>query len=248
MSLVCRAKLISVFLICFAIAAHNTFAQKAGAKNRYSRSKLGYKAPKIRGQKAKIVCPVFETTGYPYHGLGFKLGDPAAITYKYYPNRRFSIAADFGKASSGLYNRYFREKFMEYAAAYGDTLSDNSSLTYSFHRLKADWVADLKFLYHVEASALSEGIQLYTGVGWEWKYSRLLYDYHYNQTAMNPVREPRQTERTRSTMGPQAVLGLEYSNFKLPVSAFMEVEYFLDVKADPGWKKFEGGVGLRYVF
>lgn len=247
MPFVWKPKFICVFFVCFAIAYQTSFAQKAGGKNRYSRSKLGYKSPKVRGQKAKIVCPVFETTGYPYHGLGVKLGDPAALTYKYYPNGKFSVAADFGKASSGLYNRYFREKFLEYAAM-GDTLSDNSSLTYSFHRLKADWVADLKFLYHVEASALSEGIQLYTGLGWEWKYSRIAYDFHYNRAGINAVREPRQTERTRSTMGPQVVMGLEYSNFKLPVSAFMEVEYFLDVKADPGWKKFEGGVGLRYIF
>jgi hypothetical protein len=28
----------------------------------------------------------------------------------------------------------------------------------------------------------------------------------------------------------------------------MEVEFFTDVQADPGWRRFEGGVGLRYVF
>ena len=54
--------------------------------------------------------------------------------------------------------------------------------------------------------------------------------------------------RTRSTMGPEVVLGVEYAYFNIPVSAFMEVEYFVDVQADPGWHRFQGGVGLRYVF
>jgi hypothetical protein len=49
-------------------------------------------------------------------------------------------------------------------------------------------------------------------------------------------------------MGPQIVGGIEYAYFQLPLSAFMEVEFFTDVQADPGWQRFEGGVGLRYIF
>ena len=67
----------------------------------------------MKGAKAKTVCPIFENSKYPYHGIGVKLGDPFAITYKYYASKKFSIVADLGKASSGLYNRYFAEKFYE---------------------------------------------------------------------------------------------------------------------------------------
>ena len=49
-------------------------------------------------------------------------------------------------------------------------------------------------------------------------------------------------------MGPHLVAGIEYAYFQLPISAFLEVEYFTDILADPGWKRFEGGVGLRYIF
>jgi len=34
----------------------------------------------------------------------------------------------------------------------------------------------------------------------------------------------------------------------LPVSAFMEIEVFTDILEDPGWSRFQGGVGLRFVF
>src|SRR5688500_13626177 len=82
---------------------------KKVAKSRYH-----FSTPKIRGNKAKIIYPTFDKSKYPFHGLGFKLGDPFALTYKYYPNKRFSFAADLGKSASGLYNRYFREKFNLY--------------------------------------------------------------------------------------------------------------------------------------
>jgi hypothetical protein len=49
-------------------------------------------------------------------------------------------------------------------------------------------------------------------------------------------------------MGPQVIIGIEYAYFQIPISAFMELEYFMDVQADPGWQRFEGGVGLRYIF
>jgi hypothetical protein len=248
---VCRPNPILLIVLCVILSASFTYAQRSSGKNRYSRSKLGYKTPKVRGHKSKIICPVFEQSGYPYHGIGFKVGDPLALTYKYYPNKRFSVALDFGKASSGLYNRYFREKFVEYAAQGADTLSDNSSLTYSFHRLKSDWVTEAKLLYHIEANKISEGLQLYAGAGWEWKSSQIAYDFFYNRTSPNGgelINEFRKIDRRRVTMGPQLVLGIEYSYFQLPISAFMEVEYFMDVQADPGWRKVEGGVGLRYVF
>jgi hypothetical protein len=249
--LVRSVKYISLLILCATLLTHVVCAQHASTKNRYSRSKLGYKTPKVRGSKAKTICPVFETSGYPYHAIGFKVGDPLALSYKYYPSKRFSFVVDFGKASSGLYNRYDREKFAEYVSEGIDTLSDNSSLSYSFHRVKADWVGEAKVLYQFEANKLAEGLQVYAGGGWEWKETKVSYDYFYNKTDPNGgnlVNEFRKTERNRFTMGPQVVLGIEYSYFQLPLSAFMEVEYFVDVHADPGWKKFEGGVGLRYVF
>jgi hypothetical protein len=75
----------------------------------------------------------------------------------------------------------------------------------------------------------------------------LQYDYTYKAGFSDPDKFGR-FERTRFTMGPQAVVGIEYAYFKIPISAFMELEYFSDVLADPGWSRVEGGVGLRYVF
>jgi hypothetical protein len=228
--------------------AESGYAQRSNTrKSHYSRS---HRSPKVRGHKAKIICPIFESSEYPYHGIGFKFGDPFALTYKFYPNKNFSLALDFGKASSGLYNRYFREKFALYAAE-ADTLSDNSSLSYSSHQVKSDLIWEFKVLYHLEAEKISPGLQVYVGAGWEWKSTQLKYGYFYNRTTPNGgelINEFRVFPRHRFTMGPQLVLGIEYAYFQIPISAFMEIEYFTDIQADPGWQRFEGGVGLRYVF
>jgi hypothetical protein len=226
-----------------------TIAQKAriynGGKSMYTRERYN-SAARFKGAKAKTLCPVFENSRYPYQGIGIKLGDPFAITYKYYFNDKFAVAADIGKASSGLYNRYFREKFDEYVVT--DTFStSDAAIEYYTHKVIADLIGEVKLLYSFDASKIATGLQVYIGAGWEWKNTKLEYDYTYRESASDPDKFGR-FQRTRFTMGPQAVIGIEYAYFKIPISAFMELEYFSDVLADPGWSRVEGGVGLRYIF
>lgn len=215
-----------------------------GTKSSYTRERYNANATRIRGAKAKVVCPIFENSKFPYHGIGVKLGDPFAVTYKYYPNKKLGIVLDAGKASSGLYNRYYVRKFDEYTAS-------SDTITYLSHRVKSDYVAEIKLLYHFDAKRISPGLQVYTGIGWEVKSTKLQYSFTYDtspSSGSNVRNEIGRLYRTRFTQGPQIVAGIEYSYFQIPISAFMEVEYFQDVMADPGWPKIEGGVGLRYIF
>lgn len=215
----------------------------SSGKSSYTRERYNANATRVSRQKARIVCPIFVNSKYPYHGIGVKLGDPFALTYKFYPNKNWGIVVDAGKASSGLYNRYYRKKFDEYT-------DYSTEVRYGSHRVRQDYVGEIKILYHIDASRISPGLQVYGGFGWEFKKTRLQYSFTY--TNQNPNTggngEIDRLYRERFTQGPQAVAGIEYSYFHIPISAFMEVEYFQDVAADPGWKKFEGGVGLRYIF
>ena len=70
--------------------------------------------PHVSRSKARIICPIFETSQYPYQGIGIRLGDPFAISYKFYPNKNWAFAVDGGKAASGLYNKYYRNAFYSY--------------------------------------------------------------------------------------------------------------------------------------
>ena len=108
-------------------------------------------------------------------------------------------------------------------------------------------IGEVKLLYHVNVEPISPGLQFYLGAGWEWKSTKIQYDYTYMES-MGGEKKFGRVNRSRLTMGPQAVAGIEYAYFKIPISAFMELEYFTDIQADPGWSRFEGGVGLRYIF
>lgn len=205
-----------------------------------------YSVPRVGVNKARIICPIFETSRYPYQGIGFKLGDPFALAYKFYPNKHFSFAVDAGKAASGLYNKYYREAFNTYLP---DTLNSDQSISYLAHKAVSDWFLETKFLYQWDAEKISKGLQLYAGAGWQWRNTELEYDYTFNDRSNNQDdgKFGKFTE-TRFTYGPVFLVGFEYSYFSLPLSAFIEVEWFVDALIDPGYQRFQGGVGLRYVF
>jgi len=232
--------IISVLLVV------ESFGQRTmKSKSNVTRLRLNRNAPRVNGVKAKIICPVFETSKYPYQGIGLKLGDPFALTYKFYASNKFSVALDFGRPAASLYNRYYRGKFPQYAEA--DTIaSEQLNVRYLTHKLKSDLVGEVKFLYRVDAKKVSPGLELYFGGGWEWKNTRIQYDYLFNDAANeNHVGH---LNRTRLSMGPQLILGIEYAYFQIPIAAFIEGEYYADIQADPGWQRFEGGLGLRYIF
>lgn len=218
----------------------------AKAQVKKSPRSSGYRVPVVSGNKARIMCPIFETSRYPYQGIGFKLGDPFALTYKYYPNKNVAFAADVGKAASGLYNHYYRNAFNSYLP---DTLNKDQTITYLAHTVVVDWFIETKFLYQWDAEKISKGLQLYAGLGWQWRSTTITYDYNFNDRSLNQDdgKFGKFTE-DRFTYGPVGLVGFEYSYFSLPLSAFIEVELFTDALLDPGYQRFQGGVGLRYVF
>jgi hypothetical protein len=230
-------KTILLVLSCLFLVAESTLAQKRSGRSR------NYNVPRVSRAKSKIVCPIFEDNGYPYQGLGFKLGDPFAVTYKYYPNKHWGVVVDFGKSASGLYSRYYSQMFADYTNP--DTIDVGESVSYYSHKVKSDWVGELKLLYHINAEKVSSGLQAYAGLGWEARSLSITYDYQVKNGIENQISR---LDRNRFTQGINVTIGIEYSYFKLPISAFMELEYYIDVMKDPGWRKLQGGAGLRYVF
>jgi hypothetical protein len=228
-----------ILILIIVLAGECVFAQRTSIAKGKSRYSIGSK------KQGKVLDPEADKSSFPYHSLGIKLGDPFAVTYKFYGHERFSFAIDFGKAGTGLYNRYHRDKFNDYTKA--DTFSTSDSfLEYLTHEVKHDLVGEAKFLYNFDGGEISPGLHLYIGAGWEWKSTRIQYNYLY--TTGSAETKSGSFIRERLTMGPQLVAGIEYAYFQIPISAFLELEYFTDVQADPGWHRFEGGVGLRYIF
>jgi hypothetical protein len=225
--------------------------EAAFSQVRKSVRSASYRVPKVSRNKAIIMCPIFEESKYPYQGIGFKLGDPFALTYKFYPSKQWSFAVDAGKAASGLYNRYYREAFNTYLP---DTLKQKQATPYFTHTVPFDWFLEAKFLYQWDAEKISKGLQLYAGLGWQWRNTTINYQYlRINDNSSSGINQGgggklENLSRNRFTYGPVVLVGFEYSYFTLPVSAFIEVEMFTDALIDPGYQRFQGGVGLRYIF
>lgn len=215
-----------------------------GGRVVHTRSNHNYNVIKISRAKARVVCPIFEDTGYPYQGIGMKVGDPFAFTYKFYANKRFSFVADIGSSASGLYSRYYRDIFTTYTQP--DTLGPTQSVRYMTHRVRSDWVAELRVLYQTHVEKISPGLQVYFGLGWEVRDLSIHYNYFLNDGPLENKIESYNARRF--TYGIQGTIGIEYSYFRLPLAAFMELDLYNDLLKDPGYRRVQGGVGLRYIF
>jgi hypothetical protein len=225
-----------VVFICFGSSV--SFAQ--GRKSTYS---YKYKSVRMSRSKAQVVCPIFENSEYPYHGIGIKVGDPVALTYKYYQSEKFAIAVDAGSAASGLYSRYHREQFTENIPS---NLSTFETIRYTRHEIVSEYVIEGKILYQTKAEKIFPGLQSYAGLGWQLRRAEIRYSYFYETNLRD--RDIGEFIANRSSQGPTATIGFEYAYFKLPVSTFMEITGFMDVMENPGWTRLQGGIGIRYVF
>ena len=237
------------FIICLFLSllfADELCAQKKRRPTATSHHRGRFKQINISRNKARVVCPIFEDSQYPYHGIGIKVGDPFAITYKYYAHENFSIAIDAGKTASGLYSEYYRENFG--ALTQPDTLdlSREQDVTYLGHIVNEDYVIEGKLLYQKDASNLLKGLQWYIGGGMQWRRTDIQYEFLVQETFDRT--EIGVVDESYMTAGVVGALGIEYSYFTIPIAAFMEIEVYTDVLYDPGWSRFQGGVGLRWIF
>ncbi|MCE2734507.1 MAG: hypothetical protein O9302_04660 [Cyclobacteriaceae bacterium] len=239
--------IVSTFLLlCLTLQAWGQgFNKSFHTKSPLTKNRYNYRASQVGHKKAKTICPIFENSKYPYQGLGFKMGDPFAFTYKFYPRKHLAFVADVGRPASGLYSTYFREQFLEKRAEIAPNLSN---VEYSSHRVKSDFIVETRALYQFDATIVSKGLQVYTGIGWEFRTTKVDYDFNFNNGPNPEDGEFARVTNSRSTQGIQAVVGIEYAYFQLPISAFMEMEYYVDVMLDPGQNFLQGGIGLRYVF
>ena len=72
-----------ILLLLF--SAQVLIAQSSNNRNRYQKHKPSAKFKK--NKKMSIICPIFIVNEYPYQGIGFKIGDPFAISYKFYQKK-----------------------------------------------------------------------------------------------------------------------------------------------------------------
>lgn len=195
-----------------------------------------------KNKKFAQICPIFYSSEYPYQGIGLKIGDPLAITYKFYATPKWAFGIDAGKASSGLYSQLHRDRFNSVPVPI------DTSFIYVSHEVLNQNMFSAKVFYYKEGPKAIKGLDLYLGAGFQMQFVDIKYDYIAVQETPPETRETQQITLGFQPMGLELTGGLEYSYFSLPITVFAEIGLFLGVDDVQQWKKFQGGMGIRYVF
>lgn len=226
-------------LLALSLGVSYSYAQKDYKKSltqKYGQTKkpLRFKSNK----KMATICPTFEPSEYPYQGIGFRVGDPFALTYKLYATSWLAISIDGGIAAYGLYKDRYKELYENSPGA--------DTLVYFNHQVEKDIFFSGRVSYYQEGPKFLKGLDIYAGIGWQVRNAQVLYGYNYAITAQ--VTEFGTVTKKYEYMGPEFHIGLEYAYFELPISAFIEANVFYDIIQPPEFIKFQGGIGMRYVF
>ena len=190
-------------------------------------------------KKAAVICPTFVASEYPYQGIGIKMGDPFALTYKLYATETFAVSIDYGLAAHGLYKQRYTDLFT--------TIPGSDTISYVNHEVKQDTHLSAKLSIYNFGPKISDKLDYYITLGWQFRYVQILYGF--NETVSVTEELYRTRTETLDYNGPEAGLGVEYSYFSIPLSAFVEVNWMYDMThPEPMSIRFQGGVGLRYIF
>ena len=192
-------------------------------------------------KKMAVICPIFIPSEYPYQGIGFKAGDPFALTYKLYATKWLAFSFDAGIGAYGLYKDRYADLFYTLPEPQSDT-----TLTYFNHQVEKDTHISAKVSFYGDGPRFLKGLDYYVSLGWQYRYVDILYGY--DQKISETETEFGSFLKRVDYNGPEVGFGLEYAYFDLPISAFMEVNWMLDIVHEPAYIKFQGGIGMRYVF
>lgn len=227
-------------LVGLLMAFFNVFSQR-----RYNKSlnetygvKKHQKMKFKKNKKMAVICPIFIPSEYPYQGIGFKAGDPFALTYKLYLAKWFAFSIDGGVAASGLYKERYKNLF--------NTFPESDTLTYFNHSVQKDTHFSTKISFYGDGPAFFKGMDYYVSFGWQLRYVDILYGYNDEISVTESIFGA--FTKQVDYHGPEVGVGLEYAYFDIPISAFMEVTWMYDIVNQPNFLKFQGGIGLRYVF
>jgi|JI8StandDraft_2_1071088.scaffolds.fasta_scaffold10628_5 hypothetical protein len=163
-------------------------------------------------------------------GLGLRLGDPVAISFKKYLKKgrnavEFNIGSygymyGYGSYNNGRYNGRYRY--------YGD-----------YYYRQGGVVIMGDYLWHKPLSKAKE-VSVYVGVGGQLRTLRYLKDDDRNGFYDDEV--------SGIGIGPEGVVGIEWIPRELPeIGVFLDARAYLEIVPQP-WLVPQVGLGVRYNF
>jgi hypothetical protein len=181
-----------------------------------------------------LACLCF--SGYSQkQGIGLRIGKPLGISYKKYFGLK-ALEFTVGGATRGWSDNYYETSF--------DADDDFDSYKYVSHKVESQLYLQGRYLVHNEiyVQDLEGRWDWYWGVGGILKFARINYEYI---GAAPPLKE--RHEHRDIDLGPEAILGMEYTFQDVPVSVFVDFSFMIEVVDRVSVQPF-GGAGARYNF
>jgi hypothetical protein len=168
-------------------------------------------------------------------GIGLRLGAPMGITYKKYLPKNKAIELGLGTVTSGWYNPYYRNTFRH--------LNRYEGQDYLSHRVNNVVYFQARYLLNndIRIEGMIGRLQWYWGIGALVKFASI--DYRYRDNGQDYI-----DQYVDLDLGPEGILGLEYTFEEVPVSLFGEFSLMVEIADRPGVFRGYSGVGARYNF
>lgn len=170
-------------------------------------------------------------------GIGIRLGQPMGITYKKYLPHNKALEFMLATAPRDWGYNYYKNSFGWYDK-YNDYL-------YRSHEVDNILYLGARYLFHYDIveEGMSGDLKWFWGLGGVLKTASVEYDYIDEA----PPHNWHSDTRTDIDLGPEGVIGMEYTFEKVPVSLFADFSLMMELVDRPTLRTL-GGTGARFNF
>lgn len=170
-------------------------------------------------------------------GIGLRLGSPMGITYKKYFPRQHTKAIELGlgTAPASWYPHYYENTFNDF--------DRYENYDYISHRVNSSVFFQGRYLLQndIPIEGMTGRLQWYWGVGGLLKIAQV--QYHYRD-----VDQTHTSNYTDIDIGPEGILGMEYTFEDVPLTVFGEFSMLIEIADRPFMLRGFSGAGVRYNF
>ena len=169
-------------------------------------------------------------------GIGLRVGAPMGITYKKYLPKNRAVEIGLGTLTSGWYGQYYENSFWDYKRYNG--------YRYVSHNVNSTVYLQGRYLFHydIHIEGMMGKLDWYWGPGVMLKIASIDYRYRLDNG------ETRRHTQTDVDLGPEGILGMEYTFEDVPITLFGEFSLMMEFADRPLAFRGFSGFGARYNF
>jgi hypothetical protein len=177
-------------------------------------------------------------------GVGLRVGDPFGLSYKKYRDTETALEFILGASGTNWHTSYYRKSY--------DRISKFDNFLYDGHRVDYSIALGGRFLWQKNFNEDVDGFQWYYGAGLQMRFASVEYtliDRSLVTDANDIFTANRQFDTHYNVdIGPEGIIGLEYTLYDAPLTLFMETSLFAEVVDNPFSFRFFGALGMRINF